>query len=131
VYRLPPAPLKGRPEIRSEIAFRDTANFTFISTVFQIRNGKFVKRCINYKVYVRYICKLWSYLSSLYSKLTLSLGCGLAYPYDWRDFVVTKKKSSMGLSVLISRWSCVFLSSRRHLVTLLFIKIERLCLLSS
>jgi hypothetical protein len=70
-------------------------------------------------------------ISLLYSKLTLSLGCGLAYPYDGRDFVVTKKKSSVGLSVLISRWSSVFLSSRRHLLTLLFIKKGPLCLRSS
>ncbi len=28
-----------------------------------------------------------SYLPSLYSRITLYCGCGLAYPYDWRGFV--------------------------------------------
>ncbi len=40
----------------------------------------------------------WSFLSSLYSLLTLYRRCGLAYPYDWRGFVGTKKKTSVGLS---------------------------------
>jgi hypothetical protein len=43
-----------------------------------------------------------SYQSSLYSELTLYRQCGLAYPYDWRDFVGDKKKTSIGLSVFNS-----------------------------
>jgi hypothetical protein len=35
-----------------------------------------------------------SYLSSLYSLLTLHRGCGLAYPYYWRGFVGAKEKTS-------------------------------------
>ena len=34
-----------------------------------------------------------SYLSSLYSLLTLFRWCGLAYPYDWRGFVGPKNKT--------------------------------------
>ncbi len=40
-----------------------------------------------------------SYLSNLY---LLTCGCGLAYPYDWRGFVGTKKKTSVGLLLLLS-----------------------------
>jgi hypothetical protein len=43
-----------------------------------------------------------SYLSSLYSLLTLYRGCGFAYPYDWRGFVGAKKKTSVVLSVFNS-----------------------------
>jgi hypothetical protein len=43
-----------------------------------------------------------SYLSSLYSLLTLYRRCGLAYPYHWRGFVRAKNKTSVGLLVLNS-----------------------------
>jgi hypothetical protein len=42
------------------------------------------------------------YLPSFYSEFTLYRGCQLAYPYDWRGFVGTKKKTSVGLLVLFS-----------------------------
>ncbi len=46
-----------------------------------------------------------SYLSSLYSihynTLLYYRGCGLAYPYDWRGFVVANQKTSAGLSLSI------------------------------
>ncbi len=48
---------------------------------------------------------LGSYLSSLYSKLTLYLRCGLAYPYDWRGFVGAKKNTRVGLVVSYSYFS--------------------------
>jgi hypothetical protein len=35
----------------------------------------------------------------------LYLGCGLTYPFDWRGFVGTKKKTGMGLLVFIPRLS--------------------------
>ncbi len=38
---------------------------------------------------------------SLLLGITLYRECGLAYPYDWRGFVGTKKKTSVGLLVLI------------------------------
>jgi hypothetical protein len=40
-----------------------------------------------------------SYLTSLYSSPKLFRGCGLAYPFDWRGFVGTKKKTGMGLAI--------------------------------
>jgi hypothetical protein len=40
-----------------------------------------------------------SYLSSLYSLLTLHRRCGLAYPYDWRGFLEATEKTSVGLLV--------------------------------
>jgi hypothetical protein len=43
--------------------------------------------------------------SSLYSKLTLYHGGGLAYSYYWRGFVGVKMKTSKGRLVLIPRCS--------------------------
>jgi hypothetical protein len=48
---------------------------------------------------------LGSYLSSLYSLLTLYRRCGLDYPYDRRGFVGAKKKTSVGLLVFNPLWS--------------------------
>jgi hypothetical protein len=54
------------------------------------------------------LCRLYPYpqpqskgqcLSSSYHLSTLKCGCRLAYPYDWRGFVRTKKKTSVGLLV--------------------------------
>jgi hypothetical protein len=45
-----------------------------------------------------------SYLSSLYSSLTLHRWCGLVYPYGWRDFVGTKKKTIVGLLIFNPLW---------------------------
>jgi hypothetical protein len=39
------------------------------------------------------------YLSSLFYLLTLYRRCGLAYPYNWRGFVVLKKMMIVGLFV--------------------------------
>ncbi len=46
---------------------------------------------------INFIFYLWfdSFLTSLYSYLTLYRRCGLAYPHDWRGFVGVKKKMSI------------------------------------
>ncbi len=45
-----------------------------------------------------------SYLLFLYSYLTVYRWYGLAYPYDWRVFVGTIKKTSVGFLVYIPCW---------------------------
>ncbi len=47
----------------------------------------------------------FSHHCSIFNYLSLYRGCGLAYPYDWRGFVGAKKKTSVGLLLmLIPRW---------------------------
>ncbi len=48
--------------------------------------------------YLAHIC----HLSTLKSELILYRRCGLAYPYDWRAFAGSKKKTSVGLIVFNS-----------------------------
>ncbi len=53
-----------------------------------------------------------SYLSSLYSSLTLYRRCGLAYPYDWTEGVCTaeflSRKPGFLLSAVHSHAFCLF-----------------------